>query len=73
MDSTDKSSSKNIKATQGSIYNPWNLFTTRNRTESETSVSSTSSQNSQSGTQYGGLQRQTTKNNEEYLWMILPQ
>lgn len=49
MDATDKSSSKNNKVSQVSIYNPWNLFTTRNRTESETSVSSTSSQNSQSG------------------------
>lgn len=70
MDSNNKNSSQNRNTAQASNYSPWNLlFTSRNRTNSETSVSSTNSQSSQTGTQFGGLQRQTSKD-EEYLWMM---
>ncbi|RVE48148.1 hypothetical protein evm_007208 [Chilo suppressalis] len=71
MNSDNKNQPKNQNNTQYSSYNPWNLlFTSRTRTESENSASSTSSQNFQTGSQYGSLKRQTSKNNEEYLWMM---
>lgn len=50
MDSGNKDSSKNRNTTQVSTNSPWSLlFSQRNRTNSETSVGSTSSQSSQSG------------------------
>lgn len=70
MDSDSKNASKTRNSTQVMSYNPWNLlFSPRNRTNSETSVGSNISQSSQQGTQFGTLQRQTSKN-EEYLWMM---
>lgn len=50
MDSTRKTDSKNQNRTQNASYNPWNLlFNSRNRSESESSASSTNSDNCQSG------------------------
>ncbi|KAG6462331.1 hypothetical protein O3G_MSEX013195 [Manduca sexta] len=69
MDSNNKDKSKNRAAASNISYNPWNLlFSPRNRTESENSVNSNTSTTSAS--QFGGLQRQTSKTNEEYLWMM---
>nr|BAM20845.1 unknown unsecreted protein [Papilio polytes] len=71
MDSTRKTDSKNQNRTQNASYNPWNLlFNSRNRSESESSASSTNSDNCQSGSQFGGYQRQASKSNEEYLYML---
>ncbi|CAK1602227.1 unnamed protein product [Parnassius mnemosyne] len=70
MDSSNKSTSKNQNRTQSTSYNPWNLlFTPRNRSESESSTSS-NSQSCQSGSQFSGLQRQSSKSNEDYLYML---
>ncbi|CAH2236346.1 jg10727 [Pararge aegeria aegeria] len=70
MDHNNKSGAKTQNTTQIGNYNPWNLlFNSRRRTESENSASSNSSTD-QTSTQFGSLQRQTSKNNEEYLWMI---
>lgn len=69
MDPNNKSV-KTQTASQIANYNPWNLlFNARRRTESENSGTSTSS-NDQTSTQFGSFQRQTSKNNDEYLWMI---
>ncbi|VVC94883.1 unnamed protein product [Leptidea sinapis] len=46
------------------------LFNSRKRTTSENSVSSNCSNSSTESGTLGGLQRQTSKNNDEYLWMI---
>ncbi|CAG4978160.1 unnamed protein product [Parnassius apollo] len=70
MDSSNKPASTNQNRTQSTSYNPWNLlFSPRNRSESESSTSS-NSQNCPSVSQFGGLQRQSSKNNEDYLYMI---
>lgn len=46
MDSANKNHDKNQNSSQYVSYNPWNLFfNQRKRTESETSVTSTGSQN----------------------------
>ncbi|CAG4954572.1 unnamed protein product [Colias eurytheme] len=72
MDSANKTNSKTInKVINNNNYNPWNLlFNSRQRTESENSVTSNcSNTSSESGSHFGPVQRQTSKN-EEYLWMI---
>ncbi|CAH0727439.1 unnamed protein product, partial [Brenthis ino] len=70
MDSSNKAVVKNQTALQIANYNPWNLlFSPRRRTESENSGTSTTS-NYQTNTQLGTFQKQTSKNNDEYLWMI---
>ncbi|KPJ08693.1 hypothetical protein RR48_06181 [Papilio machaon] len=71
MDSTRKTDSKNQNRSQNTSYNPWNLlFNSRNRSESESSASSTNSENCQTGSQFGGYQRPARKSNEEYLYML---
>lgn len=50
MDSDGKNSTQNRNTSQVATYSPWNLFfSPRNRTNSETSVSSNTSQSSQQG------------------------
>nr|ABK24019.1 unknown [Picea sitchensis] len=70
MDNTNKNAPKIGNQSPPASYNPWNLlFRPRNRTESETSMNS-NPQNYQTGSQCGDLQRQNSKSNEEYLWMM---
>ncbi|CAK1540147.1 unnamed protein product [Leptosia nina] len=61
-----------VKAENRTVNNsPWNiLFNSRQRTNSENSITSNcSNTSSESGAQFPPIQKQATKT-EDYLWMI---
>ncbi|CAH4031273.1 unnamed protein product [Pieris brassicae] len=71
MDSSNKEVQAKNESKVNNNYNPWNVFfNSRQRTNSENSVTSNCSFTStESGSQFGTVQKQNTKT-EDYLWMI---